>query len=77
MTNTTLTAHAKHHGTSDMANRILAARVAAGWTEAEIVANQKPVEPWATVRDSEDPRREDRNYANIVRTGCVMGQDLV
>ena len=39
MTQSTITAHQKHHGTGEMSDIILAGRIAAGWTEAQIAAN--------------------------------------
>ena len=39
MTNETILAHQTHHGTGEMSDAILAARVAAGWTERMIATN--------------------------------------
>lgn len=37
----TLKAHQARHGVSEMSDMILKSKLAAGWTEAEIVANRK------------------------------------
>jgi hypothetical protein len=41
MTKQTLAAHQRHHGTSEVSDMILAARIQNGWSEPEIAANYK------------------------------------
>lgn len=56
MSNSTITAHQKHHGTGEMSDMILATRIAAGWTEQEIAANGRVTRNVAQLVEDADNR---------------------